>query len=127
MTNILVVENDHDTRELLEYILLREGYRIRSETDGDATLAAVEASFPDLVLLDWMIPSRSGIDVCRAIRAKPQIADIPIVLVSAKTRVDDIRTGLAAGANDYVTKPFGVSEILACVRSALTPADSSAR
>lgn len=105
MTNILVVENDYDTRELLEFILLREGYEIWSEVDGEATLAAVESTTPDLVLLDWMLPSRNGIDVCRALRAQPKFANTPIVMVSAKTTVEDIRSCLRAGADDYITNP----------------------
>jgi len=120
MTAILVAENDLDTRQMLQFILLTEGYEVRAESDGDATLDAAREMTPDLVLLDWMIPSSDGIEVCLKLRTSPKFATTPIVIMSGRTKVSDVQVGLLAGADDYITKPFGIHEFAARVAAALS-------
>jgi len=118
MTAILVVENDRDTREMLEYILIKEGYEVHSEADGKASLEAAEARPPDLFLLDLMIPYPDGIDVCLELRSRRRFATTPIVMVSAKSGIADAQCGLLAGADDYIIKPFSVRDVVGRVEAA---------
>lgn len=114
---VLIVEDEAPLRELLAYNLSAEGYRIIEAANGDdAELMLVEEQ-PDLVILDWMLPGVSGIEICRRIRTRMHTRHIPILMLTARgEEVDRIR-GLATGADDYVVKPFSVAELMARVRA----------
>jgi len=119
---VLVVEDDADVRELITWKLTQAGYGTLAEADGAAGLAAASGASatawgvrPDLVLLDWSMPKMSGIDVCLALRADPETAGLPVIVLTAKAQKSDIERGLAAGADDYIVKPFSLQEVLARV------------
>jgi len=116
MTRILVVEDEESFREGLQYMLSREGFEVVLASDGAQGMAEFDKSAPDLVLLDWMLPEFSGIEVCKYIRTK---SSIPVIMLTAKdTEVDKV-VGLELGADDYVTKPFSTAELLARIRAVL--------
>lgn len=112
--NILIADDDRDSRALLELLLPKMGYSVTSASDGIEALAAMQKpDAPDLVLLDWMMPGMEGIDVCRNFREKCREAPKYIILLTAKDSIDSIVDGLAAGANDYISKPFNKRELFA--------------
>lgn len=117
MADILVVDDEKNIRESLVDLLESEGYSVRTAADGMAALAAYAERRPDLMLLDVMMPKRSGYDVCREIRRTD--ATLPIVLLTAKTEEVDEVLGLERGASDYVTKPFSIQALLARVAAHL--------
>ncbi|MDZ7374530.1 MAG: response regulator [candidate division KSB1 bacterium] len=112
---ILVIEDDAFTRELLEMELKDAGYEVLTAGDGKSGVEAVYSSQPDLVLLDIMMPHIDGLEVLRTLRSDPKLSGLPVILISARGEVDDKLAGLAEGANDYVTKPFDIREVLARV------------
>lgn len=119
---ILIVDDEQHIRLLIEQTLedlLDEGVDLYTAADGDEAVAAIAAQRPDLVFLDVMMPGRSGLEVCRALRADPATADAHVVLLTAKGQATDREAGLAAGANDYLTKPFDPDALLALARGAL--------
>ena len=116
---ILVVEDDPANRNLLTVILQRAGYEVHAEADGTGALLAVTRETPDLVLLDIQMPAPNGIEVTRRMRARTELATVPIILLTGLSAPEDKVTGLDAGATDFVTKPFERSELLARVRAAL--------
>ena len=116
---ILIVEDAEDVRTLLCYTLEQEGYRIREAITGEEALLLIAEARPDLVILDWMIPSPSGLEVCRILRAKPETRSLPILMVTARGEEEDRIRGLKTGADDYITKPFSVREIAARVQALL--------
>ena len=127
--SVLIVEDDRNIQELLQLYLEKEGYAVTVASDGGQGLAKFRAIKPDLVLLDVMMPVMDGWAVCKAIRADSQT---PIIMLTAKGETDDKVTGLKSGADDYVTKPFEMKELLARVEAVLrrtgnTPAQESAR
>jgi two-component system, OmpR family, response regulator RegX3 len=122
VTDILVVEDEEALADTIRYGLEREGYEVSVVTDGRAALERFRADRPALVILDLMLPELSGLDVCRAIRAEP---DAPIVIVTAKDAEADKVAGLELGADDYVTKPFSVRELVSRVRAHLRRAEMS--
>jgi CheY-like chemotaxis protein/phosphoribosyl 1,2-cyclic phosphodiesterase len=105
---ILLVDDDPDILRLLTMTLGSEGFRLLSASDGNAALEIARAERPDLLLLDWNMPSRNGLEVCRALRAEldPDLRDVPVVLLTAQVGAEDTASGFAAGVTDYVTKPF---------------------
>ncbi len=116
---ILVVEDEVSQSEILNYNLRAEGYRvIMSETGDDALLSAREQE-PDLILLDWMLPNVSGVEVCRQLKSDVDMKNIPIIIISARTEEADRVRGLDTGADDYITKPYSVGELLARIRTQL--------
>ncbi|MEI7442707.1 MAG: response regulator transcription factor [Actinomycetes bacterium] len=116
MTRILVVEDEESFREGLQYMLSREGFEVVLASDGAQGITEFDKSAPDLVLLDWMLPEFSGIEVCKYIRTK---SSVPVIMLTAKdTEVDKV-VGLELGADDYVTKPFSTAELLARIRAVL--------
>lgn len=117
MASILLVEDDRTIQMALEYALTREGYGVSVACDGEAGLAAARTCDPDLILLDVMLPRRSGLEVARALRANG--FDTPIVMLTALGQEGDKVAGLDAGADDYVTKPFSTTELLARIRAQL--------
>ena len=120
---VLVVEDDLDIQELVVALLSRDGYDVVAEDEGWAGLAAALAGSPDLVILDWMMPGMSGIEVCRAIRADPRTAHVPILMLTSKAQEGDIDQAFSLGANDYMVKPFRGRELVSRVR-ALTTKDT---
>ena len=116
MTSILVVEDEKSLSEPLAYLLRREGYEVAIVENGLDAIAAVDATPPDLMLLDLMLPGLPGTEVCREVR---QRSTLPIIMLSAKDSELDIVVGLELGADDYVTKPYSSRELLARIRAVL--------
>jgi two-component system phosphate regulon response regulator PhoB len=124
--HILIVEDEAALVELLRYNLEKEGYRVTVAADGEDGLSAVEESKPDLVILDWMLPLVSGLEVCRQLRRKPATRTLPIIMLTARSEETDRVRGLEIGADDYITKPFSPSELMARMRAVLRRAQPSA-
>ena len=118
--SVLIVEDDKNIQELLQLYLEKEGYAVTLASDGGQGLTKFRAIKPDLVLLDVMMPVMDGWAVCRAIRSE---SSTPVIMLTAKSEVDDKVTGLKAGADDYVTKPFEMKELLARIEAVLRRAD----
>jgi CheY-like chemotaxis protein/phosphoribosyl 1,2-cyclic phosphodiesterase len=116
---ILLVDDDPDIVRLLTMTLQSEGFRLLSASDGNAALEITRAERPDLLLLDWNMPGRNGLDVCRALRAEadPDLRNVPVVLLTAQVGAEDTAAGFAAGVTDYVTKPFKPAHIRARVHT----------
>ena len=117
--HVLIVEDEPPLVELLSYNLEKAGFQIHIARDGEEALLAVEERKPDLILLDWMLPYVSGIEICRRIRRNPETRNVPIIILTARGEEDDRIRGLEAGADDYVVKPFSPSELVARVRAVL--------
>ena len=103
---VLIVEDETAISALLEYNLQREGFETALAEDGDIALLMTKERVPDLILLDWMIPKLSGVEVCRRLRRRDDTASVPIIMLSARGEEDDRVTGLDVGADDYLVKPF---------------------
>ena len=116
---ILVVEDEADAARLLQYHLQRHGYRTRVATDGRTALNIALTERPDLVVLDLMLPHLDGFELCRLLRAAPVTATVPIVMVTARSDTTDRLKGFRLGADDYVTKPYEMAELLARVQRLL--------
>jgi len=116
---ILLIEDEQALSTLLEYNLAQEGFATRIVGNGDDAMSAIEEDGPDLVLLDWMLPELSGIEICRRIRARPELRDMPIIMLTARGEESDRIRGLDTGADDYLTKPFSIPELIARVRALL--------
>jgi len=119
MSKILIVDDEQDIVELLSYNLLKEGFSIVKAYDGEAALGLVRSEKPDLMILDLMLPKMNGLDVCKTIRRNPETASLPIIMLTAKGEEIDKVIGLEIGADDYITKPFSVKELIARVRTIL--------
>ncbi len=117
--SILVVEDEEPIQILLNYNLEAEGYRVRSTAQGEDVAHLVGEERPDLILLDWMLPGISGIEVCRLLQARPETRDIPVIMLTARSEEAERVRGLSTGADDYIVKPFSVPELLARVRTIL--------
>lgn len=120
---ILIVEDEDSIVTLLRYNLESRGFRVSSAADGEEGLAMIEDEPPDLLILDWMLPFASGIEVCRQIRRRPETRRLPIIMLTAKGEEADRIRGLDSGADDYVSKPFSPSEVVARVRALLRRAN----
>ncbi|MEM1391330.1 MAG: phosphate regulon transcriptional regulator PhoB [Pseudomonadota bacterium] len=116
---IVIAEDEPSVSELLRYNLESEGYEIATAEDGDEAILLLDERVPDLMLLDWMLPKVSGIEICRRIRSKQETANLPIIMLTARTEEADRIRGLETGADDYVTKPFSTSELMARVKAVL--------
>jgi DNA-binding response OmpR family regulator len=117
--SVLVVDDEPNIVLSLEFIMKQAGFEVRVARDGDEALGAIEASPPDLVLLDVMMPNRDGYDVCQTIRANPAWKGIHIIMLTAKGRDIEREKGMALGADDYITKPFSTREVIARVQQFL--------
>jgi len=117
--SILVVEDEDSLATLLNYNLTKEGYRVANCADGEEALLLIDETPPDLVILDWMLPSVSGIEVCRRLRQRSATRNLPIILLTARGEEIDRIRGLDTGADDYVVKPFSMIELCARVRAVL--------
>ena len=116
---VLVVEDDPSQREVLAYNIRAEGYSVLTAENGDEALIAIKDEQPDLVVLDWMLPNVSGIEVCRQIKKNASLAKTPVIMLSARSEEDDRVRGLETGADDYIVKPYSVAELLARIRTQL--------
>ncbi|MDA5094828.1 phosphate regulon transcriptional regulator PhoB [Aliiroseovarius sp. KMU-50] len=116
---VLLVEDEPAQREVLRYNLASEGYEVAIAENGDDALIMVDEIMPDLILLDWMLPGVSGIEICRQIKTRKETRSIPVIMLSARSEELDRVRGLETGADDYVVKPFSVSELMARIRTQL--------
>jgi DNA-binding response OmpR family regulator len=117
--NIFVVEDENDILDVIEYNLTREGFRVQTSRDGEQGLRGIREATPDLVVLDLMLPSIDGIEVCRRLKNDPRTRTTPVLMLSAKGEESDIVLGLGVGADDYLTKPFSPRELVARIRAVL--------
>ena len=115
----LIVEDEPALVELLRYNLAKEGYEVAIATDGEEALLTIEERQPDIVLLDWMLPKLAGIEVARRIRSKATTRNLPIIMLTARAEETDRIRGLDVGADDYMTKPFSMSELTARIRAVM--------
>ncbi len=116
---ILVIEDEEAIQELLQLYLKREGYAVQTAEDGETGLRQASQERYDLLLLDLMLPRVDGLEICRALRSKPQTADLPIIMLTAKGEEADRIVGLEMGADDYITKPFSPREVMARIKALL--------
>jgi two-component system phosphate regulon response regulator PhoB len=116
---VLIVEDEPAQREVLAYNLEAEGFKVAKAETGDEALLLVNEDAPDIIVLDWMLPGVSGIEVCRRVKSKAETRAIPIIMLSARSEEVDRVRGLETGADDYVIKPYSVVELMARVRSQL--------
>jgi len=119
MATVMIVEDEQNIALLLKYNLEKEGYKTICVAHGNRVVAAVEKNLPSLILLDWMLPEMSGLELCKIIRSNPELKNIPIIMLTAKGQEEDKVIGLSAGADDYVTKPFSLPELLARIKANL--------
>jgi len=119
VTNVLVVDDDADIRTLVEFRLTQAGYDVRCEADGEGCIRAAREVKPKLIILDWMMPTMSGLEVCLALRADRELCTVPVLLLTAKTLEADVEQGLAAGADGYIVKPFSAGDLLSTVDAAM--------
>lgn len=124
---ILIVEDDKDILKMVEYNLKKEGYRTAYARDGEDAVEMAHSERPDLVLLDLMLPGIDGLEVCKQLKKESKTAGIPVIMVTAKSQESDKVVGLELGADDYVTKPFSVRELLARVKAVLRRAQDKAK
>lgn len=120
---VLVVEDDAAFATMLRYNLERQGFLVEEATDGQEALTRIAEAQPALVLLDWMLPVMSGLEVCRQIRRHPDMRNLPVIMVTARAEDADAVRGLDTGADDYITKPFRVESLLARMRALLRRAN----
>lgn len=118
-TDILIVEDEEAIATLIEYNLATDEFDVRIAIDGEEALLKIEERQPDIVILDWMLPRISGLEVCRRLRARPETRNIPIIMLTARSEEVDRVRGLETGADDYITKPFSANELVARVRAVL--------
>ncbi len=116
---VLVVEDEDALATLLKYNLDKEGHEVAVASDGEEALVTIDERLPDLVVLDWMLPKVSGIEVCRRLRQKSETRNLPIIMLTARGEESDRVRGLDTGADDYIVKPFSMSELAARVRAVL--------
>ena len=116
---VLIVEDEAPLAEMLRYNLEAEGFRVSHAETGEEALILLEEENPDLVVLDWMLPGVSGIELCRRLRAKSDSRNVPIIMLTARGEEQDRIRGLSTGADDYVVKPFSLPELMARVKAIL--------
>src|ERR1700719_216633 len=117
--SVLIVEDESALCTLLRYNLEREGYRVFEARNGDEALIVAAETSPDLIVLDWMLPELSGIEVCRRLRAKGESRNVPIIMLTARGEETDRIRGLDTGADDYIVKPFSMTEFMARLRAVM--------
>lgn len=117
--HVLIIEDEPAQREVLSYNLSAEGYRVSTAADGEQGLIAVDEDAPDMIVLDWMLPHVTGIEICRQLKTRAETRNIPIIMLSARSEENDKVRGLETGADDYVAKPYTVAELMARVRTQL--------
>ena len=117
--SVLIVEDEEALVTLLRYNLEREDFRVNAASDGEEALMLAKEETPDIILLDWMLPLMSGIELCRRVRRMPSLTEVPIIMLTAKGEEADKVRGLESGADDYVTKPFSPAELIARMRAVM--------
>ena len=120
---ILIVEDETDLSELMRYNLEAEGFRVMGAESGDEAVERIRDGVPDLILLDWMLPGLSGIELCRRWRSREETARTPIIMITARGEEEERVRGLATGADDYVVKPFSMPELVARIQALLRRAN----
>ena len=118
--SILIVEDEDNIALALSHVLGREGWKVERVADGDSGLAAVREMHPDLVLLDVMLPGMTGYEVCQAVRLEPELAEVKILMMTARGNAMERRKGLALGADGFIAKPFDLSDLLEQARALLS-------
>ncbi len=118
-TRIMIAEDEEALRTLLKYNLEKEGFEVTEASDGDKALERLSEKTPDILLVDWMMPGASGLEVCRSVRQKPETRGLPIIMLTARGEETDRIRGLDMGADDYLTKPFAITELLARIRAVM--------
>ena len=116
---VLIVEDENSLLELLKFNFTKDGFKVDTAMDGETALEKILHKGPDLLVLDWMLPKLSGIELCRRIRKNKEIKNLPIIMLTARGEEDDRLRGLETGADDYITKPFSVNELMARVKAVL--------
>lgn len=116
---VLIIEDEASLVTMLRYNLEKEGFNVAEATDGEEAMTVAEETTPDAIILDWMLPRMSGIEVCRQLRRKSNTRSVPIIMLTARGEETDKVRGLNVGADDYMTKPFSMPELLARVRALL--------
>jgi two-component system phosphate regulon response regulator PhoB len=116
---ILIVEDEAPLVTLLRYNLEKQGFRVEDTGDGGEAMARITEVLPDLVLLDWMLPTMSGIELCRQLRRRPATRALPVIMLTARAEEQDAVRGLDTGADDYITKPFSTESLIARIRALL--------
>jgi len=116
---VLIVEDEAPLLTLLRYNLEKQGFRVDEAADGQEALLRVAEARPDIMLLDWMLPALSGIEVCRQLRRRAETRDLPIIMVTARTEDQDAVRALDIGADDYIAKPFAIEHVIARIRALL--------
>ena len=127
MATVLVADDDRDIRDLVVFKLEQQGHRVLAVADGPSALARATDEAVDLAVLDVMMPGVSGLDVCRALRARPESAALPVILLTARAQEADVAAGFGGGADDYVTKPFSPRELASRVSALLLRSTASTR
>ena len=122
---VMIVEDEASLVTMLRYNLEKEGYNVTEASDGEEAVTVADETPPDAVILDWMLPRMSGIEVCRQLRRKPETRNVPIIMLTARSEETDKVRGLNVGADDYMTKPFSMPELIARVRALLRRAKPS--
>lgn len=122
---VLIVEDEPPQAEMLSYNLEKEGYRVMVAADGEEGLLLAQENTPDVIVLDWMLPGRSGIEVCRELRGEAETRGIPILMLTARGEEEDRVRGIETGADDYVVKPYSPREVLARIKGLLRRANPS--
>ncbi len=117
--SVLVVEDEEALATLLRYNLEKEGYEAMVAADGEEAMLAIDERMPDVVLLDWMLPNVSGVEVCRRLRSQRETRNLPVIMLTARGEESDRLRGLETGADDYVVKPFSMAELIARIRAVL--------
>jgi two-component system, OmpR family, phosphate regulon response regulator PhoB len=115
----LVVEDEASLVELLRYNLEQDGFEVVCVADGEEALMMIDERAPDIVLLDWMLPGLSGVEICRRLRSRPTTRNLPVIMITARSEETDRIRGLDTGADDYITKPFSMAELIARIRAVL--------
>lgn len=119
MARVLIADDDADIRDLVAFKLAQSGHDVTAVEDGMAALRALREQPPDLALLDIRMPGMSGLDVCRELRATPETASLPVIMITARSQEGDVEVGFAAGADDYIIKPFSPRELSSRVTAML--------
>ncbi|MFF7646770.1 response regulator [Streptomyces canus] len=120
MAHVLIADDDADIRDLVAFKLTQNGHRVTAVEDGMAALRAVREQPVELALLDIRMPGMSGLDVCRELRATPETASLPVIMITSRSQEGDVEVGFAAGADDYIIKPFSPRELSSRVNAVLS-------
>ena len=123
----LIVEDENSLLELLKFNFVKDGFKVDTATDGETALEKILYKAPYILILDWMLPKLSGIELCRRIRRNKEIKNLPIIMLTARGEEEDRLKGLETGADDYITKPFSVNELMARVKACLLYTSPSPR